>query len=270
MLADEPLTSFKTGSNLVRAIDAANDDMDNDRNSISTRLQKSREPSRVDRQLELKTNTRSGIASFGDNSRLRRQRRRMRLLRQRCRQGDSDACQRLRKLIKQQSQDLEQFDEDRLDLDDESFNGDLVRSLDRRSSKRRQRRKKKKALTEEELLKKRERKLKKQQQKEERRKKRKERREKRRLMKEQRRKEKRRKMEEAKAAGSDVTGDVATSVEKRHTLRVRSVTETTSPKCQFKMVDSCTWPHCNPSCPKLKNSETGEISKLTSSQQYSP
>jgi hypothetical protein len=105
MLADEPLTSFKTGSNLVRAIDSSND-MDSTRNSISTRLQKNREPNRVDRQLELKTNTRSGVGSFGEGGRLRRQRRRMRLLKQRCRQGDSDACHRLRKLLKQQSQQV--------------------------------------------------------------------------------------------------------------------------------------------------------------------
>ncbi len=58
MLADEPLTSFKTGSNLVRAIDTVH--ADSTRNSISTRLQKNRdmESNRDDRQLELSTNTR--------------------------------------------------------------------------------------------------------------------------------------------------------------------------------------------------------------------
>ena len=109
------------------------------------------------------------------------------------------------------------------------------------------------------MQKKRERKLKKQEEKEERRRKRKERREKRRLMKEQRRKEKRRKLEEERAAAAAAAGaEASTPVEKRHALKVRSVTET-SQKCQFKLVDSCTWPHCNPSCPKLKNPETGEF-----------
>jgi len=261
MLADEPLTTFKTGSNLVRAIDAASD-MDSTRNSISTRLQKNREPNRTDRQLELKTNTRSGLgmSSSRDNNRLRRKRRRMRQLKQRCRQGDSDSCQKLKRMIQHQSQhEPELFDEEQIDLDDEIFNSDLVRSLDRRSSKRRQRRKngngnkKKKVETEEELKQRRERKLKKQQEKEERKRKRKERKEKRRLLKRQRRKElreKRRKLEEESAA-------TQVGVEKRHTLKVRSVTE--APKCQFKLIDSCTWPHCNPSCPKLKNPETGEL-----------
>jgi hypothetical protein len=57
MLSDEPLSSFKTGSNLVRAIDVSAD-LDSTRNSISTRLQKNREPTRGDRKLELTTNTR--------------------------------------------------------------------------------------------------------------------------------------------------------------------------------------------------------------------
>ena len=168
MLADEPLTSFKTGSNLVRAIDVSDDDKDSTRNSISTRLQKNREPNRVDRQLDLKTNTRSGISSVGDSNRLRRQKRRMRLLKQRCRHGESESCHKLRKLIKHQTQlEPDQFDEIRLDLEEEIYNSDLVRSLDRRSSKRRHRRKnhgkKKKQETEEEMEKKKERKLKKQQ-----------------------------------------------------------------------------------------------------------
>ena len=272
MLADEPLTSFKTGSNLVRAIDVSDDDMDSTRNSISTRLQKNREPNRVDRQLDLKTNTRSGISSVGDSNRLRRQKRRMRLLKQRCRHGESDSCHKLRKLIKHQTQlEPDQFDEIRLDLEEEIYNSDLVRSLDRRSSKRRHRRKnhgkKKKQETEEEVEKKKERKLKKQQEKEERRRKRKERREKRRLLKQQKRKEmreKRRKLEEEKseAAAAGASAAAASSIQKRHTLKVRSVTEA-SQTCQFKLVDSCTFPHCNPSCPKLKNPETGEYSYLS-------
>ena len=267
MLADEPLTTFKTGSNLVRAIDASSD-MDSTRNSISTRLQKNREPNRSDRQLELKTNTRSGlgISSSRENNRLRRKRRRMRQLKQRCRQGDSESCQKLKRMIQHQSQhEPELFDEDQIDLDDEIFNSDLVRSLDRRSSKRRQRRKnnngnKKKVETEEELKRKRDRKLKKQEEKEERKRKRKERKEKRRLLKRQRRKElreKRRKLEEESSKQVGVEKRHALNVEKRHTLNVRSVTE--APTCQFKLIDSCTWPHCNPSCPKLKNPETGEI-----------
>ena len=33
-------------------------------------------------------------------------------------------------------------------------------------------------------------------------------------------------------------------------------------QCKTKLVDSCSWPHCNPTCPKLKNPETG-MQKMT-------
>lgn len=31
-----------------------------------------------------------------------------------------------------------------------------------------------------------------------------------------------------------------------------------SSQCRTKFIDSCSWPHCNRSCPKLKNPETGQ------------
>ena len=262
MLADEPLTTYKTGSNLVRAIDASTTNLDSTRNSISTRLQKNREPNRSDRQLELKTNVRSGMSSSRDDNQRRRKRRRMRHLKQRCRHGDSEACHKLKRLVQKQGQNVpELFEDDQIDnMDDDIFNSDLVRSLDRRSSKQRRQRRKnnkknKKVETDEELRRRRERKAKKQQEKEERRRKRKDGQQQRRLLNRQRRKEmrekKRREEEESNAS---------VSVEKRHTLRrVRSVTPSPdSGKCQVKLIETCAFPHCNPSCPKLKNPETGK------------
>jgi hypothetical protein len=179
----------------------------------------------------------------------------MRQLQHKCQLADTDSCQKLRRLMQQQP-DLD-ADLDRSAGADGAFNGDLVRSLDRRSSKRRQRRKhhgkRRKDESEEELESRRERRTKKRQEKEERRRRRKERREKRRLLKQQRRKERRAK----KVAASQ-----------RHSVSVRSVAEA-SPKCQFKLVDSCTWPHCNPTCPKLKNPETGESNNPFASVQKS-
>lgn len=32
-----------------------------------------------------------------------------------------------------------------------------------------------------------------------------------------------------------------------------------SGQCRTKFIDSCSWPHCNRSCPKLKNPETGKL-----------
>ena len=145
-------------------------------------------------------------------------------------------------------------------MDDDIFNSDLVRSLDRRSSKQRRQRRKnnkknKKVETDEELRRRRERKAKKQQEKEERRRKRKEGKEQRRLLNRQRRKE----MREKKRREEDES-TASVSVEKRHTLRrVRSVTPSPdSGKCQVKLIETCAFPHCNPSCPKLKNPETGK------------
>jgi hypothetical protein len=66
MVSDEPLATFKTGSNLVRAMDVAPEDLDSTRNSLTTRLQKNWEPNRVDRQLELKINTRYLVLSCGN------------------------------------------------------------------------------------------------------------------------------------------------------------------------------------------------------------
>lgn len=37
----------------------------------------------------------------------------------------------------------------------------------------------------------------------------------------------------------------------------RSITSS-SQQCRTKFIDSCSWPHCNRSCPKLKNPETGK------------
>jgi hypothetical protein len=133
-------------------------------------------------------------------------------------------------------------------------NRDLVRSLDRRRTKRRQhlknknKSKKSEADEESKKLAAAERKSKRQQARRERRRKKKERREKK-LLKRQRRKELKEKAQKA-----------AETEEARHHLNVRSVV---SNKCQTKLVDSCTWPHCNRSCPKLKNPETGKtISKM--------
>jgi hypothetical protein len=126
------------------------------------------------------------------------------------------------------------------DLEDALFNSDLVRTLDRRSSKQRHRRKqhgkKRKEESGEGVQAQRERRLKKQQEKEERRRERL-------LLKQQRRKEKKR---------------LEAAQRERRAASIRSITEEPATRCQYKLVDSCTWPQCNPSCPKLKNPETGE------------
>ena len=59
----------------------------------------------------------------------------------------------------------------------------------------------------------------------------------------------------------------------KHHLKVRSVEQEqsfmsipkkSSPKkssqgqCRTKLIDNCSWPHCNRSCPKLKNPKTGK------------
>lgn len=32
-------------------------------------------------------------------------------------------------------------------------------------------------------------------------------------------------------------------------------------KCQYHLIERCTWPQCNHSCPKLHNPFTGELNK---------
>merc|ERR1719229_1995477 len=59
-----------------------------------------------------------------------------------------------------------------------------------------------------------------------------------------------------------------------HHVNVRSADSTPSPssssgQCHFKLIDRCSWPHCNRSCPKLKNPDTGqEIDFLTLLQSF--
>ena len=63
----------------------------------------------------------------------------------------------------------------------------------------------------------------------------------------------------AKAASEQATNPTPTAVPV-HSVKTRSVSEYSSqPKCKAKLVDNCSWPHCNRSCPKLKNPETGEF-----------
>ena len=50
-----------------------------------------------------------------------------------------------------------------------------------------------------------------------------------------------------------------------HHVNVRSADSTppspssSSGQCHFKLIDRCSWPHCNRSCPKLKNPDTGKL-----------
>ena len=197
---------------------------------------------------------RGGGGKRGSRGNTSKKSRKHRLIK-RCREGDSRACKKLH----QESHRRHGHGSSR-----GRKASDLVRSLDRRSSRRRggaggRRRNR---LSQEE---KRKRKARKQEQKRERRERRKKHK---RLLRERRRKQRQRfkEMDQAAAAAkaASATGNTSTpptpTAVPVHSVKTRSVSEYSSqPKCKAKLVDNCSWPHCNRSCPKLKNPETGEF-----------
>lgn len=137
-------------------------------------------------------------------------------------------------------------------------NKDLVKQLNaKRSTKKHKKNKskkgrKKKPKSEEEIQRRRERRRRRKQEKKRRQRERKQRqRQLRRL--ERRRLRKEQLLQQQQDDGEESNG---------HHLKVRSADSTPSPsssgKCHFKLIDRCSWPHCNRSCPKLKNPDTGK------------
>ena len=254
MLSDSP-HSYKVASNLVRFLPTSSDleeeEEDGGRhrrlphpsiggkskkvdNSIGSQLEKRRHGrKRGDNRLSFEN---------GDRKNRRRHQRRLRERKRKC-DTESNSCE-----------------ESTGAIDFAPSNADFVRSLDRRSSmrnrkkRRRNRRRKnnknRKNLTEEEKRQRRERKQKRKAEEEERKLKRKERK---RKLRQKRRRERRR------------IKQLEKEQKQQHHLNVRSVADIeSSSSCQIHLVDTCSWPHCNPTCPKLSNPETGqEIDFLT-------
>lgn len=251
MFSDAPVR-YKSNSNLVRSIPSPSMSKENSRNSLSSHL--GRHKHQRARSGKFRDN-RIRPSSRHDRNR-RRQRRRNRKRCQldpsECKDADKNSSNKADNNSKKKKKD----------------NIDLVRSLDRRSSvkeakersKRREKEKKKKRR--ERKLRRRERKREKKRQK--------------RLRKARREERKRQRLAAALKAEEEEKG----LRQKRH-LRVRSVVEEskTKPssgsgakKCRaatkditsatsagnHQYIDSCSWPHCNPTCPKLKNPETGK------------
>ena len=259
MLSDSP-HSYKLASNLIRSIPTPNLDDEDSRNSMNSHLEKRRNHRRLDINRTNRRRHRNGERRGNGSKQAHK-----------C-LTESNSC-----------------DDDDLALSDEEFfrNGDLVRSLDRRSShnkdkkkrkkKRRKNRKNKqrrKSLGGEEEAERRKRDRKRKRKsggddtkearrarKAERRKRRQERKKRQR---EARRRERRRQRKLAKAAE-----EAAKQSEEgaKHHLSVRSADEQRSPssgQCVTHLVDTCSWPHCNPTCPKLKHPKTGKNPLLKS------
>lgn len=139
-------------------------------------------------------------------------------------------------------------------------NRDLVRQLEhgKRSTKKHKNNKnkkgKKKPKTEEEIQRRKERRSRRKQEKKRRRRERKQKQRRLRRL-ERRRLRKERLLQQQQDDDEESDG---------HHLKVRSADSTPNPsssgKCHFKLIDRCSWPHCNPSCPKLKNPDTGKLS----------
>lgn len=169
----------------------------------------------------------------------------------------------------------------------QTSNSDLVRSLDRRSNRKDKQGQEKAKLSKEERRKRRERRIKRREEKKARKAERK------RLRKQRRqerlaRKKSRQLQRNAKGLSMSSTPRSSRSYDderealleaQHHHLKVRSVRSTPSPDsqehlpsnveevqsfCALRLVDSCGFPHCNPTCPALLNPDSGqEIDFLT-------
>ena len=222
-----------------------------------------------------------------DREERRRKRKRLQRQLQKCMNGDDDACEKLRK-----HHGKEMFEDDPLNggagKGKLKQNSDLVRSLDRRSSRKGSNkdktstdRRKRKSARQRNLEKRRAKRLRKQKRKQQRRERKRRQREKLKKQRERQKLRRRRKQNNIKDEivhrniSHDVTVNVPASSlkDEKHHLKVRSIQQEqsflsspnkSSPKsssqrqCRTKLIDNCSWPHCNRSCPKLKNPKTGK------------
>ena len=251
MMSDQ--RNYKLASNLVRSISVGGQD-DIARNSINSHLGHRHQRRKISSNHTSRRKDRKGAASR------RRSRRKHNM---RC-DPESNSCEQV--------------------LAEEKVfrNGDLVRSLDRRSSQRKERRKRrrkerrrrnkrkknkelrsgddKSREEEEEALEdssrrkhnkqtggetKEERRLRKEE-------KRRRRRERKRRKKEKKRKRERRRRKQLARTLSEV-GTLSSDSRRRKREAPGCATSSS-----LRLVDSCSWPHCNPSCPRLQNPETGK------------
>ena len=209
MLSDAPdrrrhdKEHYKLASNLVRNLP-----IDNSGNSLYSA------GNRKHRKKVTDNSTGSMKLPLRDENRRRRRRKQRQI--KKCQEGNDQACQKLKAM---EDEDLKRV------------NGDLLRSLDRRSSRNGNNN-----LTREEK-----RKLKR----ERRRQRKMEKRQKRKLRKKQRREQKRKNRKQQRK-----------NVAKNESRNKRSSPNLQCP-AKAKYIDNCGWPHCNRSCPKLKNPETG-------------
>ena len=293
MLADAPRTAydFKLNRNLLRKMatptELAELAAEKSRNSISNRASKP-----IRKRHRNVINNRTDRRRLSTNKVIEREQRRRKWKRlqrqlQKCRVGDEDACEKLRK-----HHGIEMFENDPLNGGEGKGklrqNSDLVRSLDRRSSRKGRNRdktspsdrRKRKTARQRNLEKRRAKRLRKQKRKQQRRERKRKQREKLRKRRKQkiRRRQKENKAKE-EAVDRNISQDVKINVplsavnDGKHHLKVRSVEQEQSfmsipkksaPKkssqgqCRTKLIDNCSWPHCNRSCPKLKNPKTGK------------
>ncbi len=286
MLSD-PRNNYKLASNLVRSMSTSSSssssssspgsEYDLERNSINGHVSRWRSHhhrkisnNRTSRRWDRK----KGHRGAGTDKHRRRRRRRMKNKHHQMRcHPESNSCEKGRTAAPAEKEVFR--------------NGDLVRSLDRRSSqkkrrrkqrrkeRRRSKRKKGKHLrsghggetpekagrrkrnrdkgdqSKEELSK----------MKEEKRRRRKERKRKRKERK--RRRERRRRKELARtlsqmAAPSPQESDALQSRQKRSSFQQQCGSGNDADSAVVRLVDTCSWPHCNPSCPGLQNPETGQ------------
>ena len=220
MLADSP-HSYKLANNLVRSLRGRQDDEDreeNRRNSIGSHLSSRRHKKRKNK----------------NRTKANRHRRR-----HRCRTR-SNKCQ----------------SPEEIEFEEMLKNGNLVRSLDRRSSANKE---KKDGKKEQKDGKKGKKKLTK-----------KERRQKRRERKREKRRQRKARQKRQRAQARKERRRLRKAQQEHRRLREGSTTTTPAPRVRrsatpepqcgasTKLIDDCSWPHCNPTCPKLKNPETGQ------------
>ena len=304
MLADAPRITFdyKLASNHLRKfVSPTERAAEQARNSISNRVHERRrhhkvvhnrtDQRRISGKYKYSRREQSAYSSMSfEREERRRKRKRLQRRLEKCRNGDEDICEKLRR-----RHGKEMFEDDPLNggagKGKLKQNSDLVRSLDRRSSrkgnsKHNPDRRKRKTAKQRNLEKHRARRLRKQQRKQKRRDRRRRKRERKRRRQQKLSKKKQQpKKSEVHNPSNNVSHQVKISLpvssaegEQKHHLKVRSVQESphsstttngnkSSPKsstnqgrqCRAKLVDNCSWPHCNRSCPKLKNPETGKL-----------
>jgi hypothetical protein len=252
MLSDSP-SSYKLASNLIRSISSGSSgvNVEDSRNSITSHLDRRR--GKKDQKKRPNRHRKNGSS--------RRHNRKC--------SANSNSCS----------------DEDLVELElDEVLavrNGDLVRELKRpgkqnkaagsKNKRKRNKRKRRKTnkdkknapKTPEQEERRRERRKRRRQ---ERRRQDRLRRQERKQRRKQQRRLERRKLREERLfeRPNQPSQDTAEGEEvRKHHLKVRSADESpamsSSSSCQLKLIDRCSWPHCNRSCPKLKNPDTGEF-----------